>query len=152
MLKRLLRLGFLWICLATLEAAAGLSPETIAVAFNRDEGETYANTNTYISGTTLLFTNCTALVSAGVTQDLTDVFVVLRIGNDKTNYTYAASSSSPTNGSFYGLVTIPTHAALVVPVEVETQVRVQCTLTNAAGVSFTYRGSKLLTVRSGLSY
>lgn len=138
--------------LLALPALAGLVPELLTVDYSRETGDAAPNTNVYVSGTSLQLTNCVALISPGVTQDLTSVFVVLKVGNENTNFTYAATVTDATDGRFSGLVTLPTHAQLNVPVELETDIRVQCTLTNAAGTVFTYRGSKLLTVRSGLLY
>lgn len=136
--------------LLSLKSWAGLAPETLTTEYNRDDGDAFINTNTYLSGTTLLFTNCVALVSAGVTQDLTGVSVLLRVGNETTNTLYVATADSVT-GFFWALLQIPTHAQLDVPVQLDATVRIQCTLTNAT-TTFTYRGSKLLTVRAGLSY
>lgn len=138
--------------LMALAAVAGLDPEMVSVNYTRDTGDEYANTNVYLSGTTLLFTNCIAFTTGSSTQNLTGVSVVLRVGNEKTNFTYSATTASAALGTFYGLVSLPSHRDMGVPVEIETVLRVQCTLTNAAGTSFTYRGSKLLTVRSGLTY
>jgi hypothetical protein len=136
--------------LLILSAKAGLTPETLTAEYNREDADTYINTNTYLSGTTLLFTNCNALVSTGVTQDLTGVSVLLRVGNETTNTLYAATVDSGT-GLFWALLYIPTHSQLDVPVQLDATVRIQCTLTNAT-TTFTYRGSKLLTTRAGLTY
>lgn len=146
------RLVPLLITLLCLTARAGLDPETLSTVYNREDADGYVNTNTYLSGTSLLLTNCYALISNGTTQDLTGVSVVLRVGNEYTNFVYAGTVADATSGSFWGLINIPSHAQLAVPVQVETTVRLQCTLTNSTGTAFTYRGSKLLTVRSGLSY
>jgi hypothetical protein len=129
---------------------AGLTPETVSAAFTREDADAYINTNTYIAGTALLFSNCNAFVSAGTTQDLTGVAVVLRVGNEYTNFVYSATVASAANGAFWGLINIPTFPQLNVPVQLTTTVQIQCTLTNAA-TAFTYRGSKLLTVRAGLA-
>lgn len=148
-MKRRFPLALMLLCST---AMAGLDPETLSLTYNRADADTYVNTNTYLSGTSLLLTNCYALVSTGTTQDLTGVFIVLRVGNEHTNFVYSGSVASAASGSFWGLVAIPSHAQLSVPVQIDTTVRVQCTLTNSTGTAFTYRGSKLLTVRSGLAY
>lgn len=146
------RLVLLLVALLCFTAHAGLDPETLSTVYNRADADGYANTNTYLSGTSLLLTNCYALISNGTTQDLTGVSIVLRVGNEYTNFVYSGAVLEAAAGSFWGLISIPTHAQLAVPVQVETTVRLQCTLTNSVGTAFTYRGSKLLTVRSGLSY
>lgn len=49
-----------------LSSRAQLVPETVPVAFTREGGDVYANTNSCIMGSTILFTNCLAPAGPGV--------------------------------------------------------------------------------------
>ena len=162
--------------LFAFHAVGGLMPETIALSYTRPAPSYYVNTNIYLTGSTVLFTNCTAYQSGMVSytpsnvvvgpitnvvivtndtrvvQDLTGLSVLLRAGNTVTNFSYNCSLDNATGGTFWVQAQLPTSTQLVLDPTALGNLRIQCTLTNAAGLSYSYRGDQYLYIRTPLQY
>jgi hypothetical protein len=128
-------------------ALAGLEPSTISQTFYRD-GTNATLAGRIPCGATILLTNCYAKTGATSTQDLTGVYGHVRIGNGRTNTVTEITVQDATNGMFWCLAQVPTASALIVTnptysnlyywetdenTLVDTDIRVQLTLTNATG-------------------
>jgi len=142
---------------------ADLSPETITnLVYTR--GEAAASVaGLYMTGTSLLLTNCIAKNEAGAAQDLTGIGGYVKVGNSVTSFTYAVTAIVAGSGTWWASCTIPT-ASQLVPTNIvystvlnfmqspkpSTAVTLELTLTNATGRVYTYTGGKLITTQSAL--
>ena len=120
---------------------AGLTPEQITLSYTRSQNTIYPSTNVFLTGSTLLLTNCTAYVAdTGTAQDLTGLSGYVTIANAQTSAAFPWAAQVAASGTFYSLVTLPTNASYA-------DCGVWLTLTNSAGVSMTYKGENRLHMR-----
>lgn len=77
----------------SLQSIAQLVPETVSVSFTREGGDVYANTNSYIMGSTILFTNCLAFAGPGVKV------LVIAVSLERT-WATAAGTMATANAAF----------------------------------------------------
>ena len=163
--------------LFVFQCHAGLLPDTIALNYIRPQSSQYVNTNVYLAGSTITFTNCKASLSgtliygtsnviAGpvtnlvwytndtrVAQDLTGLVVYLKLGNSKTNFNVVATNDVNTNGTFFVTTALPTAEQLQLSDTIPGNLRIQCTLSNTTGgLTYTYRGDQYLFIRTPLQY
>ena len=157
--------------LFAFQTFANLSPETISLSYIRPQTSQYVNTNVYLAGSTVVFTNSKVSVSGSlsytystntltwttndtrVAQDLTGLIVLLKIGNSKTNIDVTATNDVATNGTFWTTATLPTYEQLQLSDTQPGNLRIQCTLSNStSGLTYTYRGDQYLYVRTPMKY
>ena len=122
-------------------ALADLLPDQISPSYNRGQPSLYYSTNNYLGGATLLVTNAIAYSDAAgaVPQDLTGLGGYLTVANVKTEAVFAITAQAATVGTFTAMISLPTNGY--------SDCGVWLTLTNAAGLSFTYLGENRLHVR-----
>ena len=159
--------------LFVLPVQAGLNPELIALTYSRPYGSQYVNTNVYLAGSAITFTNCKVCLSGAlsysfytnamtnivwvtndtrIAQDLTGLGINLKLGNSKTNITAIATTDVATNGTFFVTISVPTYDQLQLSDTSPGNLRIQCTVTNATGLSYVYRGDQYLYIRTPMKY
>jgi hypothetical protein len=130
--------GFKWlgallaVCLAVTAAWAVdgvVAPQNCTFTVTRGEAVA-AVSGTYYKGATLLATNCIALVSAGVTQDLTNVDIDVTISDTITSTNFAGTVQVAASGTFWFACSL-TNAFL-------NQANIQVKLTDSGGNSYIY--------------
>ena len=150
--KRILALGAA-VVLSAMSGFADLAPETLSLIWTRGEASSNLTGAAFLTGSTIQFTNCQALVSGAVgtntpavAQDLTGLGGYLTVGNPtltNTPLTVAITADVATNGTFYtAAFSLPTFAQLGGVAGYSASFSAQLTLTNAAGSTYTYRGLK----------
>lgn len=99
--------------LVTVTAAgAELIPEMLTLTFDRTNETAIVSSTPYIDGSTLVLTNCRALLlpvgaSPAAPQDLTDCGLILYVGNSETSTVFYATVQDATNGTFTATITLP---------------------------------------------
>ncbi len=93
-------------------AAAQLTPELLALTFDRTSAAAVVSETPYIAGTAITLTNCQALLlpvgtNAAAPQDLTGCGLILYVGNSETSTVFYATAQDATNGTFSAVITLP---------------------------------------------
>lgn len=107
-------------------AMADLVPELLTVSYYRTNAVQTSAVTSFFRGSTLRLTNCVAYASGGAVQDLTDLGIVIKIGDNATNLTASGTAEVATNGTFTADALIPSTGGQFM--------RVQLRLTNSTTI------------------
>ena len=121
---------------------ADIIPDIFTFTWNRSDGSTYGDTNTWLTGVTYLLTN-NIVMSATTTQDLTGIGIEIRAGNNTVNSLFAGTVVDAANGTFSCRFSFPSPNATTAQ---GMPVYLQLSLTNSTGTRVTYKGQKQFTV------
>ena len=133
---------FFLLFMANLPIRADLLIEQITPTWNRGQATSYLSTNLFLGGASLQITNAIAYsdTSGAARQDLTGLGGYITVANTQTAAVYAISSQVATSGTFCALIVLPANGY--------SDCGLWLTLTNSAGLSYTYHGDVRLYLRT----
>lgn len=121
-----------------VRAADSVEPQSVTFTNTRGEAVSSVNVGTIYRSTTLVLTNCQALISATATQGLDGVTVQVSVGDLSTNCDYTASVASTNQGRWSATILVPDLSSFLI----------QLKLTDGAGNSFIYPAKSMMAEQS----